>query len=247
VGLRNSRPRRRRLLLGIVFAAALGVLGWSLPRAGTALIFFHPLDGPDVIVVLASHEWERLPQAAALARQYTSAVVLLTVPLVVTDSNCHLCAERTRWLTDLGLAPERILTLPERVGNTYDEARAARIYAERHDVQRLAVVTSPYHTRRALGTFQVVFSELAIQIGVYPACGSSPARPKQWWASGYDRAYVAYEWAANLQYRVKYGIPLVGPDSRSLAAGLCSGLVIGVPRRSSIRNHRAKAGGPSLT
>jgi hypothetical protein len=47
--------------------------------------------------MLASHEWERLPAAAALARRYPDALVLITVPRVVNEYNCHRCDERVDW------------------------------------------------------------------------------------------------------------------------------------------------------
>ena len=47
-------------------------------HAGSALVVSEPLASPDAIVSLASHEWERLPAAAALARQYPEALVVLT-------------------------------------------------------------------------------------------------------------------------------------------------------------------------
>ena len=205
-----------------VLAAVLAAASWSLSAAGAALVVFRPLEHPDAIIILASHEWERLPQGAAVAREHASAAVLLTEPAVVTDSNCHRCAERTRWLVDHGLTPQRIHTLPERVNNTHDEALAARSYAEQHAIRHLAIVTSPYHTRRALTTFRTVFGGLPIELGVYPACSYSPARPGAWWTAAYDRAYVVYEWAASLQYRLKFGVPLAAPAGIDLPAGLCS-------------------------
>ena len=218
----TSRINRRRLIAACALAAALAIASWSFFAAGAALVVFRPLAQPDAIVILASHEWERLPAGAALAREHPSAAVLLTEPLVVTDSNCHRCAERTRWLIEYGLTPERIHTLPKRVDNTHDEALAARSYAEQHAIRRLAIVTSPYHTRRALATFRDAFNGLPTEVGIYPACSSSPAQPNTWWASPYDRAYVAYEWAANLQYRVKFGVPLSVPGRTDLPAGQCS-------------------------
>jgi uncharacterized SAM-binding protein YcdF (DUF218 family) len=193
--------RRRwwpRVALTCLLLAALSA--WPLSRAGTALVVSHPLDSPDAIVMLASHEWERLPATAALARQYPQARVLLTVPRVVSAVNCHRCPERPAWLQAEGVEAERITLLPWSVGNTYEEARATRQYAETSSVSRLLVVTSPYHTRRAWGTFQSVFAGAAVQLGISPAAGAN-GRPERWWTAGYDRSYVIYEWTALLKYR----------------------------------------------
>ena len=45
-------------------------------------------------------------------------------------------------------------------------------------------------------------------VGVEPASSSSPARPDRWWAAPYDRAYVAYEWAAVVYYALRYRIAM---------------------------------------
>jgi uncharacterized SAM-binding protein YcdF (DUF218 family) len=96
--------------------------------------------------------------------------------------------------------------LPLTAPGTHGEALAALAYARTTPLHRLLVVTTPYHTQRALATFQAVFEGSGIEIGVEPASASSPAKPERWWASPYDRAYVAYEWAARLYYAVRYGV-----------------------------------------
>ena len=69
-------------------------------------------------------------------------------------------------------------------------------------------MTSPYHTRRALETFETVFQGTGLQIGVVPAAGGR-ADPAKWWRSSYDRHYVLYEWAASIKARVEHGIPML--------------------------------------
>jgi uncharacterized SAM-binding protein YcdF (DUF218 family) len=183
-------------------------LAWLLAHAGAALVVAHEAGPPDAILMLASKEWERLPAAGALARQHPEAVVLLTVPRVVTISNCHRCDERIDLLEAEGVPRERIRALPS-AGNTYEEAIAARAHAASEPFTSLAVVTSPYHTRRALATFRRVFEGSGIAISTVPA---SPAQgmPSRWWSTPYDRHYVRYEWAALLAYRLRYGVPLRG-------------------------------------
>ena len=194
VTFRRHRRIRLVILLLLVTAGAIA-LSW----AGTALIVSVPLEAPDAIVVLASHEWERLPDAAALAKRYPLAAVWLTVPQVPTIHNCHDCEKRVERLVAAGVEAARIVKLPLRVANTRDEARAAKAECAARGTQRLIVVTSPYHTRRAWRTFQQVFDGAPVRLGIVPS-KSSPARPRRWFLAGYDRAYVRYEWAA-LIYR----------------------------------------------
>lgn len=195
---------RRRLMLWTAAFLLVASL-WLLAQAGTALVVTHELPSPDAILMLASHEWERLPAAAALARTYPDALVLLTVPVVVTDRNCHLCNQRIAWLNAEGIASARVVLLPRKAMNTYEEAKAAREFLTRSALSRLLVVTSPYHTRRASSTFRHVLAGASVTLGIVPA-QASRGNPARWWLSAYDRYYVRYEWAALLKYRMVYGI-----------------------------------------
>jgi uncharacterized SAM-binding protein YcdF (DUF218 family) len=189
-----------------VLVLAIGAC-WPLTRAGTALIISRDIQSPDAIVLLASHEWERLPATAAVARQHPDALVLLTVPTIVTPHNCHLCGQRVAWLAAEGIDSSRVRLLPRTAMNTYEEATAARAYVADRNLTRLLVVTSPYHTRRAWHTFQTVFRDTGVVLGIRPAVGAQ-GHPQRWWASPYDRYYVAYEWAATLKYRLSYGVEI---------------------------------------
>jgi uncharacterized SAM-binding protein YcdF (DUF218 family) len=91
--------------------------------------------------------------------------------------------------------------------STYDEAVLAREHASREPFGRLAIVTTPYHTRRALATFRAIFAGSGIAVTTVPAAPAE-GRPERWWASPYDRAYVRYEWAAILKYWWDYGVPV---------------------------------------
>ena len=179
---------------------------WAAAYAGSALIVLRPLARPDAIVSLASHEWERLPLVARLAAEHPDAAVLLTVPKTVTPHNCHDCAHRVDRLRHLGVAAERVRQVSITAEGTYGEALAALAFARDAGIRHLLVATSPYHTRRALAVFRTVFDGTGIAVGVEPATASSPARPSWWWLAPYDRAYVAYEWAAIAYYAAKYDV-----------------------------------------
>ena len=200
-------PSRRRWLCGLLAAAVLVCLAtvWGLRQAGTALIVAEGIDRPDAIVSLASHEWERLPAAALLARRAPDAKVLLTQPIAVNAFNCNDCAHRIDRLVASGVSKDRIEVLPRRVYRTLDEAQAVREWAARHGAKSVVVVTSPYHTRRALASFRQALKGTGIAVGVHPAAGS-PAEPARWWRHKYDRWYVSYEWRARLFYLIRFGV-----------------------------------------
>jgi uncharacterized SAM-binding protein YcdF (DUF218 family) len=200
------RPTGRRLAGVAALAAAAFLVAGEAGMPARWLLTRVPVENPDAIVSLASHEWERLPATAELARQYPAARVLLTVPMVITEKNCHECYDRVARLTAMGVPDERIQVLPRRAQNTYEEALSVRQYAASSGARRILVVTSPYHTRRTLASFRAVFNDVpGAAIGVTPASGAVATR---WWLRQYDRHYVRYELLALLWYRIKYGVPL---------------------------------------
>jgi hypothetical protein len=190
-------------LTALLLAAAV-----AAPHAGVALVVSEPGPPPDAIVSLASHEWERLPATVAQAAAHPDALVVLTVPRIVTPYNCHDCGYRPEKLIEDGVYAPRIRQIALAESGTYGEALAMKSFMREYNLRHLLVVTSPYHTRRALYTFRSVFAGTPVTIGVIPATATSPARPQSWWAAPYDRAYVRYEWAAVLYYRLRYHVPL---------------------------------------
>jgi len=203
VVLPRSTGRRIAAAIG---APLLLVSLLSLPRLGTTLIVSRPLAQVDAVISLASHEWERLPLTARIASDNPEAIVLLTLPQPVTLYNCHDCDHRIDRLRLLGVAETRVRVLPIKSTGTHGEALAALAFARDKRIRTLLVVTSPYHTRRALATFAKVFQGTGIEIGVVPANDTSPANPGRWWWAAYDRAYVGYEWAAIVYYWCRYGV-----------------------------------------
>jgi uncharacterized SAM-binding protein YcdF (DUF218 family) len=174
----------------------------SVP-VGPWLIREEPLDRPDAILVLGSHESERLPHAARLARQWPEAEVLLTHPVMPTPFNCQDCAHRGQTLEKAGVVRARIRILLPRVRTTFDEMQAAAAWAASSGRNRLLVVTSPYHTRRVRALARAVLPGEAVGVAACPV-PDGLARP--WWSRRYDRRYVIYEVAALVNNSWRHGI-----------------------------------------
>jgi uncharacterized SAM-binding protein YcdF (DUF218 family) len=193
----------RRRSTRIALAAGIVAFLWFAFDAGELLVIDVPVMGPQAIVSLASHEWERLPETARLARENPQAVVLLTQPAQPNEHNCYDCPNRVKHLVALGVPAARIKLLARRVGNTYDEAMAVRELLQQTGVRRILVVTSMYHTRRSLAAFRHALLPLHASIGVAGAPWPD-ARPERWWTSAYGRWYVTREWAATLYYSLRH-------------------------------------------
>ena len=129
--------------VGAILAVALG---------GPALVTTASIDQPDAIVSLASHEWERLPIAAALALKYPDALVFLTLPPVVTQHRCHDCQRRPDYLVRQGVARDRIVVVPLAESTTRGEARAIGAIVRTRHLRRVLI-------KQELGSFVRICNE----------------------------------------------------------------------------------------
>jgi uncharacterized SAM-binding protein YcdF (DUF218 family) len=195
-----------RRLFAIAIVGLL--LAWIAAAAGSALVIEFPLVEPDAIISLASHEHERLPLAARLASANGRAMVLLTQPPEVKHLNCEDCEHRVDRLRELGVDQARVRVLQIHEDSTHGEALATLTFAREAGIRSLLIVTSPYHTRRALAVFRRVFAGSGVTLGIEPALATSPATPSRWLLGSYDRGYVVYEWAGIAYYVWKYGVRL---------------------------------------
>jgi uncharacterized SAM-binding protein YcdF (DUF218 family) len=193
-------PRRRQAAWLIAAVAVLLVA--SLPL-GPWLVRARTVGAPEAILVLGSHEHERLPHAARLARLWSGAQVWLTEPVEATPFNCQDCSQRTAALGVLGVAAVRVRVIEPRVRNTFDELEAAKAWARAHGERRVLVVTSPYHTRRVIGLLSA--ADWLADVGVEP-CPAAEGIAWPWWSARYDRRYVVYELAAMASNGWRHGI-----------------------------------------
>ncbi len=189
---------RRARVAGVGLALVL-LIGAIAPAR--LLVAHADIDRPDAIVVLASHEWERLPAAAAAARRWPLAQVVLTVPSEVGPFNCIDCGRRPAWLNYLGVDGRRIVevSLGRRDG-TWGEAEVVVEHAKTVAWRRIAIVTSAFHTRRALMAFRMAAAGTGIEVGVTSAEAFSRLDPRWWWTSLEGWWYVARESAAVVSY-----------------------------------------------
>jgi uncharacterized SAM-binding protein YcdF (DUF218 family) len=173
-------------------------------EAGQLLIVRRTLE-PDAIISLGSHEWERMPVAARLARQYPMSLVILTTPDKITPYNCDDCPNRVARMRRMGVDERRIRVVQITQHGTFGEAAACRTLIEAQGVHNVLLVTSPYHTRRALAVFRQALAA-DVHLGIEPASDTSPSHPRAWWTTPYDRWYVSYEWAATVYYAARYRV-----------------------------------------
>jgi uncharacterized SAM-binding protein YcdF (DUF218 family) len=197
------------------FALLLALL-WPFGawRGARALVVHAELAHADALVVLAgsSAYVERTHLAAKLYQAGRAPVILLTndnEPGGWSDAEQRnpLFVERAvAELTAAGVPRAQIEILPPPVASTYDEARALRDYAATQKLRSLLVVTSAYHSRRALWTLRRVFAGSNVELGlepVAPGTRETPA-PAVWWLGLRGWSSVAGEYVKLLYYHARY-------------------------------------------
>lgn len=209
--LRESLRGRRRALAVAAALVAWGVAAWT---AAEFLTVKADLSRADVIVVLAgaSTYVERTRHAAKLFHEGRAPKIALTDDQVrggyspERDRNPFFVERAADELRQAGVPTESIevITGPA-VGSTHDEAKLLREYASARGLRSVLVVTSAYHSRRALWTLRRVFRGSGVEVGLDPVApgGQSPA-PATWWLHGLGWKMVAGEYLKMAYYLVCY-------------------------------------------
>ena len=204
-----SLGARRFRLIALLLVLWVIVAG----LAARLLIVNTPLTRADAIVVLSGSSvfTERTHRAAEYYRQGLGQRILLTNDNLrgewsSAEQRNPFFYERARTkLIESGVPPDRIEVLPAPVTNTYDEAQALRDYAQSHQLRSLLVVTSAYHSRRALWTLNRVFESSGIEIGMQSVeSGEQTPRPLTWWLYPRGWQMVVGEYVKNVYYRVVF-------------------------------------------
>ena len=195
VGHENKRtllplltPQRRTALIAVAFgllAAAFLVLTDAPARY---LVLEDDFDVVDAALVMAGDPgYERTTTAARLVLVGRARLLILTGGEPGPgDSSASLRA----WALHLGVSEERIRTEAVSAG-TFSSMRAVEPILRAERIRTIALVTSPYHQRRAFLTAVRVFGN---KVRVF----NHPARPSTWsprrfWATEWSRRIVVSE------------------------------------------------------
>ena len=195
----KAQKRRRR-----VFVAFLLLFLWLIAwLAARALIVSAPLEHADAIVVLSGSSTlaERTQHAALLYSQNRAPKILLTTDnhqgswSSAEQRNPYFYEIAVKELTRLGVPAQNVEVVGPPVNSTGDEAKVISEYAKTHNLRSILIVTSGYHSRRALRTFRTTFQDTNIQIGIDPVnTGIQTPRPATWWLlpRGWQLVFVEY-------------------------------------------------------
>jgi uncharacterized SAM-binding protein YcdF (DUF218 family) len=197
--------------LKIVLIAVLLLLLWSALAWWLAerLIVQRPFEKADAIVVLGGSATyiERTRKAAELFKAGVSDRLILTNDGLQSGwsqpdrQNLYFIERARRELVAQGVPPENIEELPQIVSGTKDEALLVGQEAPKRGWRRVLIVTSAYHSRRALWLFELQANKGDTEFGlVSPPPGEQTPLPFNWWLSPKGWNMVAGEYLKSAYY-----------------------------------------------
>jgi uncharacterized SAM-binding protein YcdF (DUF218 family) len=209
----SERAKRRRLFLLVVLIGLIVVwpiLAWAGARL---LIVKADLSAADAIVVMSgsSTYLERADWAANLYREGRAPIVVLTNDSLISgwdnkeQRNPYFYELAARELQKRGVPESKILVVSDIALGTYEESLGIRDYATAHQLRRLLVVTSAYHSRRTLWSLRRASRGSDLQIGIdSPPPGWQTPAPSRWWWRRWGWKVVAGEYVKLIYYWARY-------------------------------------------
>lgn len=206
----KKQLKRRWFAIVVVTIALFPLLAWFAARL---LVVRTPVSKADAIVVMSGSATfrERARHAAALYNEGRAPKIVLTNDHVQSSwspeeqKNPYYYELSRDELRRAGVPDEKIVVIMDPITGTYDEAVHLKQYSEANQLTSLLVVTSAYHSRRALWSFQRVFRGTGRDIGIDPAGSGLETPPaRTWWLHRLGWQMVPNEYAKLLFYWLRY-------------------------------------------
>jgi uncharacterized SAM-binding protein YcdF (DUF218 family) len=197
----------------IIFLLLFTAWIFLAPRLAETLIVEKPLARSDAILVLGGSAvyLERTQKAAEIYRSGISSRILLTDDggragwSRAEQKNPKFVELARKSLIEQGVPAEVIEILQPEVAGTIDEARRLEEISRERNYRSVLLVTSAYHSRRALRTFDKALAESNLQIGLkYVPPGLQTPPPHYWWLSPAGWNLVAGEYVKTAYYWLYY-------------------------------------------
>lgn len=197
-----------RLAVFTLILLLLGLLRHPLLRAaGNFLIREDALAQADAIIVLGGAPVERGPVGARLLQEGWAPLLVCTGERVnevlalhgITRTEAALSRDAAR----LDSALLRRTYLLEEGTSTLEEAEAVRDLAVKNGFERVIVVTTEFHTRRAGQVFRKALGPAGITVIMRAAPGTDYVA-ERWWATEAGLIMVNNEWMKTLYYALKH-------------------------------------------
>jgi len=207
---RKATRRRRFLVIAALLMLAAPLFAWGAARM---LIVTADMQSADAIIILSGSSTyvERAARAADLYRAGRAPLVVLTNDGVISgwdhreERNPFYYELSARRMQQQGVPADRITLAPGQALGTYDESVLLRDFAVTHGLKRLLIVTSSYHSRRALWSMRRACEGSGIEVGIDSAPpGWQTPSPWLWWSKRWGWKLVVGEYVKMVYYWVKY-------------------------------------------
>jgi uncharacterized SAM-binding protein YcdF (DUF218 family) len=193
------------LVAVLVLAGLLGVWAGVAPLVADALVIDRPMEKADAIVILSgAADYAQRAHGGALAfRRGIAPRIILTDDDQrggwdnAEKGNPYFIERAAVELHMLGVPPEAIEKLPEKVYGTDEEADLIVRTAAERGYRSVLIVTSDFHSKRALWTFEKAVSERRADLTVgLLRSPSGPRYPSRytWWLTPRGWRSVAAEY-----------------------------------------------------
>lgn len=206
----KAARRRRFLLIAVMLFVTSPVVAWF---AAHVLIIKAEMSSADAIVVLSGSSTyiERANWAAKLYREGRAPLIVLTNDGLIgawdsrEDRNPYYYEMTAKRLQQQGVPPDKIQLAPGFALGTYEESVVVRDFATMRNLKRLLIVTSGYHSRRALWSMRRACEGSGIQVGIDSAPpGWQTPSPWLWWSRRWGWKVVGGEYLKMIYYWTKY-------------------------------------------
>jgi len=209
-----SHQTKKRTIWTLCIVAAF-LVGWFvLAWAGAKfLIVKSEISPADAIVVLSGSATylERTAHAGRIYREGGAPIVILTNDGLLggwnnkEQRNLYFYELAMRELERQGVPDNRIQIVSGQAAGTFEEATRVREFAASHNLKRLLIVTSAYHSRRALWSMRRACEGSGIEVGIDSAPpGWQTPSPWVWWSKRWGWKIVGGEYVKLIYYWTKY-------------------------------------------
>ena len=206
----KATRRRRFLVSAVLLIASSPLVAWF---AAHLLIVKADMTSADAIVILSGSSTyiERANWAANLYREGRAPQIILTNDGLIggwdhrAERNPYFYELTARRLEQQGVPANRIQLAPGPALGTYEESLLVRDYATSHNLKRILIVTSGYHSRRALWSMRRACEGSGIEIGINSAPpGWQTPSPWLWWSRRWGWKVVGGEYLKMIYYAANY-------------------------------------------